>query len=166
MSAFGRAIRRAMSAIGSASVLALPLTLAAPGTATAAETAATSLDRFANYEYKQCIEENSFYNLWSQDCGIGYSDLYWRWTGATNTSSTLQNYIWDHCLDSNSAGDVYANGCNGGNNQLWQVIQPAPASAVMLRNTATRLCLYQTSGGLYRTTVCDRNARDQRWTIG
>ena len=28
----------------------------------------------------------------------------------------------------------------------------------MLRNTATRLCLYETAGRLYRTTVCDRNA--------
>ncbi|MFE2522414.1 RICIN domain-containing protein [Streptomyces mirabilis] len=169
MPAFGRGIRRAVSVIGSAVVVAMPLTLAMPGTATAAETAetaATSLDRFANYEYKECIEENSYYNLWSQDCGIGYSGQYWRWTGTTNTSSTLQNYTWGHCLDSNSAGDVYANGCNGGNNQLWQVVQPAAGSAVMLRNTATRLCLYQTAGGLYRTTTCDRNARTQRWTIG
>lgn len=166
MFAFGGRLRRALSVIGSAVVLAVPLTLAMPGTATAAETAATSLDRFANYQYKQCIEENSYFNLWSQDCQIGYADLYWRWTGATNTSSTLQNYTWDHCLDSNAAGDVYTNGCNGGNNQLWQVIQPAPASAVMLRNTATRLCLYQTYGGLYRTTVCDRNDRTQRWTVG
>ncbi|WP_331765007.1 RICIN domain-containing protein [Streptomyces sp. NBC_01384] len=97
---------------------------------------------------------------------IGYSGQYWRWTGTTNTSSTLQNYTWGHCLDSNSAGDVYANGCNGGNNQLWQVVQPAAGSAVLLRNTATRLCLYQAAGGLYRTTTCDRNARTQRWTIG
>lgn len=156
---------RAMSVIGSAVMLATPLTLAMPGQATAAETAATSLDRFANYEYKECIEENSYYNLWSQKCITSYAGQYWRWTGTTNTSSTLQNYAYEHCLDSNSAGDVYANGCNGGNNQLWQVIQPAPTSAVMLRNTATRLCLYQ-SGSLYRTTVCDRNARDQRWTIG
>ena len=54
-------------------------------------------------------------------------------------SSTLQNYIWDHCIDS------------------------------MLRNTPTRLCLLclrQTYVGLYRTTVCDRNERTQRWTIG
>ncbi|MGW5277168.1 RICIN domain-containing protein [Streptomyces sp. NPDC004044] len=166
MPAFGRRIRRAVSVIGSAVVLAMPLTLVMPGTATAAETAATSLDRFANYEYKECIEENSFYDLWSRDCEIGYPGQYWRWTGTTNTSSTLQNYTWGHCLDSNSAGDVYANGCNGGNNQLWQVVQPAAGSAVMLRNTATRLCLYQTTGGLYRTTMCDRNARTQRWTIG
>lgn len=27
----------------------------------------------------------------------------------------------------------------------------------MLRNTATRLCLYQTAGGPYRTTTCDRS---------
>lgn len=166
MHALRRRIRRAVSVIGAAVVLTMPLTLAMPGTATAAETAATSLDRFANYEYKECIEENSYYNLWSMDCGIGYAGQYWRWTGTTNTSSTLQNYTWDHCLDSNKAGDVYTNGCNGGNNQLWQVIQPAPTSAVMLRNTATRLCLYQTYGGLYRTTVCDRNERTQRWTIG
>ncbi|WP_328624539.1 RICIN domain-containing protein [Streptomyces sp. NBC_00353] len=104
--------------------------------------------------------------MWSRDCEIGYPGQYWRWTGTTNTSSTLQNYTWGHCLDSNSAGDVYANGCNGGNNQLWQVVQPAAGSAVMLRNTATRLCLYQTTGGLYRTTMCDRNSRTQRWTIG
>ncbi|WP_405910880.1 hypothetical protein OG742_46430 [Streptomyces sp. NBC_00828] len=71
MPAFGRRIRRAVSVIGSAVVLAMPLSPAMPGTATAAETAATSLDRFANYEYKECIEENAFYNLWSQDCGIG-----------------------------------------------------------------------------------------------
>ncbi|MFF2847555.1 hypothetical protein ACFVT5_14695 [Streptomyces sp. NPDC058001] len=166
MPVFGRRIRRAVSAIGSAVVLAMSLTLTMAGTATAAQTAATSLDRFANYESKRCIEENSYYNVESQDCGIGYSDLYWRWTGTTNTSSTLQNYTWGHCLDSNSAGDVYPNGCNGGNNQLWQVIQPAARSAVMLRNTATRLCLHQVARGLYRTTTCDRNAHDQRWTIG
>lgn len=166
MPAFGRRTRRAVSVIGSAVSLAVTLTLAMPGTASAAETAATRRDRFANFEYKQCIEENSYFNLWAQSCKINYPGQYWWWVGTTNTSSTLKNYTWDHCLDSNSAGDVYAIGCNGGNNQLWQIIQPAPASAVMLRNTATRLCLYQTYDGLYRTTVCDRNARTQRWTIG
>lgn len=166
MPAFGRRIRLAVTVIGSAAVLAVSLTLASPGAAGADVSAATSLDRFANYEHAKCIEENSFFNLEAQDCGIGYSDLYWRWTGATNTSSTLQNYVWGHCLDSNSAGDVYTHACNGGNNQLWQVIQPAAGSAVMLRNTATRLCLYQSVGGFYRTMTCDRNARTQRWTIG
>ncbi|MFH8612572.1 RICIN domain-containing protein [Streptomyces sp. NPDC018029] len=165
MSISGRRIKQAVSVIGTSVGLALSLTLAAPGTAAAAETAASPA-RFANYEYKQCIAENHYYNLWALPCDKAYSEQYWRWTGTTNTSSTLQNYVWDHCLDSNKERHVYIGDCNGGNNQLWQVIQPAPASAVMLRNTATRLCLYQTTGGLYRTATCDRNDRTQRWTIG
>ncbi|MEV0257292.1 hypothetical protein AB0H82_23940 [Streptomyces sp. NPDC050732] len=165
MSVPGRRIKQAVSVIGTSVGLALSLTLAAPGTAAAAESA-PPLARFANYEYKQCIEENSYFNLWAQACDKDYHVQYWWWSGATNTSSTLQNYVWDHCLDSNKERHVYTGGCNGGNNQLWQIIQPAPASAVMLRNTATRLCLYQTAGGLYRTATCDRNDRTQRWTIG
>lgn len=161
----GRRIKRVASVIGTAVGLAMSLTLAMPGAANAAESAAP-LARFANYQYKQCIEENSYFNLWAQACNKDYNVQYWWWTGTTNTSSTLKNYIWDHCLDSNKERDVYTGGCNGGNNQLWQVIQPAPTSAVMLRNTATRLCLYQTYSGLYRTAECDRNDPDQRWTIG
>jgi hypothetical protein len=167
MPAFGRRIRHAVTVIGSAVVLATSLILAMPGAATAAETAAaTSLDRFANYEYKGCINENEYFNVDAQDCSTRYSSLYWFWTGATNTSSTLRHYVWEHCLDSNSEGHVYTKECNGGNNQLWRVIQPAPASAVQLQNTATRLCLVQTYTRLYRTEMCDRNARTQRWTIG
>ncbi|MEU1075983.1 MULTISPECIES: hypothetical protein [unclassified Streptomyces] len=154
-----------MSVIGTVVGLALSLTLTTPGTATAAQTA-VSRARFANYEYKQCIEENAYFHLWAQACDKSYGVQYWRWTGTTNTSSTLKNDVWDDCLDSNKERHVYTGECNSGSNQLWQVIQPAPASAIMLRNTATRLCLYQTYDGLYRTTECDRNDRTQRWTIG
>jgi hypothetical protein len=155
-----------VSVIGAAVVLAMSLTVATGGAATAGETAATRLDRFANYEHKDCINENEYFNVDAQDCATRYFSLYWYWNGALNTSSTLRHYVSDHCLDSNSAGHVYTGACNGGNNQLWQIIQPAPASAVQLRNTATRLCLYQTYGLLFGTTVCDRNSRTQRWTIG
>ncbi|MFD3513914.1 ricin-type beta-trefoil lectin domain protein [Streptomyces sp. NPDC058657] len=157
-----------MSVIGAAVGLAVSLTLAMPGAATAAETAAIGLDRFANYEHKQCIEESVYdqFIVTAQTCDRTNSQQYWYWNGNTNTSSALQNSVWDHCLDSNSQRHVYMSTCSGNNNQLWQIIQPAPASAVMLRNTATRLCLYQTHGGLYATETCDRNDRDQRWTIG
>lgn len=136
MPAFGRRIRRAVSVIGSAVVLAMPLTLAMPGTATAAETAATSLGRFANYEYKECIEENSFYDLWSRDCEIGYPGQYWRWTGTTNTSSTLQNYTWGHCLDQQL-----------GRGRLRQRVQRWEQPTVASRPTRGRKCSHAPEHG-------------------
>ncbi|WP_406282731.1 hypothetical protein [Streptomyces sp. NBC_00209] len=63
-------------------------------------------------------------------------------------------------------GDVYPQPCNGGSYQKWRTVQPAARSAVMLQSVGTGGCLQQQDNGYYRTVACDRNAQNQRFTIG
>ncbi|MER5889573.1 hypothetical protein ABT160_37600 [Streptomyces sp. NPDC001941] len=155
-----RPTRKALAALIAAAGLALPLLTSTPASA------ATATSRFANYRYGECLRENSETGLKSDRCTTGRGSLLWQWNGTLNTSTTLKNNFWGRCLDSNVQGDVYPLSCNGGSYQKWRTVQPAAGSAVMLQSVGTSRCLYQQDDGYYRTAACDRNAQNQRFTIG
>ncbi|MEV8087761.1 RICIN domain-containing protein [Streptomyces nigra] len=155
-----RPSRKAFAALVAAIGLALPLLT--PTTASAA----TATSRFANYRYGECLREHDETLLKADRCGTGRGSLLWQWNGRLNTSTTLRNTVWKRCLDSNDRGDVYPLECNGGSYQKWRTVQPAAGSAVMLQSVGTGRCLYQQDDGYYRTATCDRNAQNQRYTIG
>ncbi|MFB6523651.1 hypothetical protein [Streptomyces sp. NPDC056401] len=62
--------------------------------------------------------------------------------------------------------DVYPLRCNGDSHQKWRTAQPAARSAIMLQSAGAGRCLYQQDNGYYRSASCDRNAQNQRFTIG
>ncbi|MYQ76490.1 MULTISPECIES: RICIN domain-containing protein [unclassified Streptomyces] len=153
--------RKAFASLIAAAGLALPLLTPAPASA-----ATTTTSRFANYRYGDCLRENSETGLKGDRCTTGRGSLLWQWNGKLNTITTLKNNYWGRCLDSNDKGDVYPKPCNGGSYQKWRTVQPAARSAVMLQSVGTARCLYQQDNGYYRTAACDRNAQNQRFTIG
>ncbi|MFF9392012.1 RICIN domain-containing protein [Streptomyces griseoluteus] len=155
-----RPTRNAFAALIAAAGLALPLLTPTPASA------ATATSRFANYRYGACLREMDETELKGDRCNSGRGSILWHWNGRLNTSTTLTNYTWDRCLDSNDRGDVYPLSCNGGSYQKWVTVQPAARSAIMLQSVGTGRCLYQQDDGYYRTARCDRNAQNQRFTIG
>lgn len=152
--------RKAFAALIAAASLALPLLTPSPASA------ATVNSRFANYRYGDCLTQFDATTLKGDRCTSGHGGVQWEWNGRLNTNTTLKNSSWRRCLDGNERGDVYPLSCNGGSYQKWRTVQPAPRSAVMLKSVGTGRCLYQQDNGYYRTASCDRNAQNQRFTIG
>lgn len=69
-------------------------------------------------------------------------------------------------LPLNGRGHVHPEPGNGGAYRKWRTVQPAARSAVTLQSVGPARCLSQRDNGFYRTAPCDRNAQNQRFTIG
>ncbi|MEV0210732.1 hypothetical protein AB0H97_36695 [Streptomyces sp. NPDC050788] len=156
-----RPTRKAFAALIAAAGLTLPLLTPTPASA-----AATATSRFASYRYGDCLREADETTLKGDRCTSGRGSLLWHWNGRLNTNTTLKNTVWGRCLDSNDRGDVYPLRCNGGSYQKWRTVQPATRSAIMIQSVGTGRCLYQQDDGYYRTARCNRDAQNQRFTVG
>ncbi|WP_329029652.1 hypothetical protein [Streptomyces sp. NBC_01423] len=81
-------------------------------------------------------------------------------------SPDIFNYRYGDCLRENSETGLKGDRCTTGRGSLLWQWNGGLNTNTTRKNDFWGRCLYQQDDGYYRTAACDRNAQNQRFTIG
>jgi Ricin-type beta-trefoil lectin domain len=166
-------MRRMLTAMIVAALVALPLGLSAPAQA-------ATYPAYANKYTGECLQGRSFdAPALTFPCDNG-SDQDWEvesrpQSGTSNDVVKLRNIRYNRCIDSHASvnnENFYTIGCNTGNWQLWEVFYNSNGTRTFKswgawKNQGLHLCLSSDPLGadylpLLRT--CNRNSSLQQWS--